>query len=421
MVSEGVPAGWQGGPVATPDRDDALALDRSDPLAGLRAQFVIPDDGLVYLDGNSLGRPTRAGLDALRTATEQEWAGGLIRSWTAGPDAWAGLPATVGDLIGTGLLGARPDEVLVADSTSVNLARLLRAGVRARPGRSVLVTESDTFPTDGYLLEELARECGMTVRTLPADLDCGVAPDALAAGLDTSVALACLSAVSYRSGARLAVTAATAAVHAVGALALWDLSHAAGAVPLDLTGAGVDLAVGCTYKYLNGGPGSPAFLYVRGELLPALDVPLWGWFGRHDRFGMDAGFERATGIGGLVVGTPPVLALRCLQASVGVLVEVGLASLVAKADRLGQFAVGLVEGWLEPLGVRLASPRDPAARGAHLTVSHHRAAELTASLGDRGVVVDFRTPERIRLGLAPATTRYVDVWDALDRLRALLS
>jgi len=399
-----------------PDRREVERWDREDPLGRLREQFVIPDDRLVYLDGNSLGRPTRASVEAVRRALEEEWGAGLIGSWER---EWLALPESVGDLIGTRLLGARPGEVVVADSTTVNLARLLRGAARARADRTVVVVEEDNFPTDHYLVQELAADEGMAVRVVPAHIDHGAAPEAMAAALDADVAVACFSHVAYRSGARADMAAVTAAAHAAGALVVWDLSHSAGALPVDLEGSGADLAVGCTYKYLNGGPGAPAFLYVRASLQDRLAVPVWGWFAQQDRFEMATPFLRRPGIGGFVVGTPPVLALRSVEASVGVLAGAGLEALGRKSRRLSELAVALLDAWLAPLGAALASPRPASRRGSHLTVAHPRARELRAALARSGIVTDYRSPERLRLGLAPATTRFTDVWDVFAALRQL--
>ena len=399
-----------------PDRSEAERWDRDDPLRELRSEFVIPDDRLVYLDGNSLGRPTRASLDALRRAGSEEWAAGLIGSWE---QHWLALPESVGDLIGTRLLGAHAGEVVVADSTTVNLSRLLRAAARARPGRRVVVIEEDNFPTDHYAVQELAADLGLELRVVPAHIDDGFATDEMIAALDDGVAVACLSHVAYRSGAVADMTALNAAAHASGALIVWDLSHSAGALPVDLEGSGADLAVGCTYKYLNGGPGAPAFLYVRRDLQEHLAVPMWGWFAQQGQFEMGTPFHRRDGIGGFLVGTPPVLALRSVEAAVTVLAGAGLESLGAKTRRLGELAVTLLDTRLADVGATLASPRSPERRGSHVTIAHRRARELCAALARSGIITDYRAPERLRLGLAPATTRYTDVWDAFAALEQL--
>ena len=402
-------------------RAAAEALDAADELAGFRARFAgTEDDGpgrLLYLDGNSLGRMPLDTPAALARVVEEQWAQGLIGSWAT----WIGEATRLGDVLAAGVLGARPGEVLVGDSTSVNLFKLLVAGATARPGRDVLVCCADDFPTDRYVVAGVAENRGMTVRELPADLDQGLDPAVLAAALDERVAVVVLSHVAYRSGALADLPAITRAAHDVGALVLWDLSHSAGAVPVELTDAGADLAVGCTYKYLNGGPGSPAFLYVRRELQEQLRSPIQGWFGQRDQFAMGPVYDPAPGIERFGVGTPPVLAMAAVEMGARLVADAGVERLAAKGRRMTALMVDLTEAWLAPHGVRLASPREPERRGSHITLAHPAAWQLTQALIDRQVVPDFRTPDRVRLGPAPLYTRFVDVWDAMDRFRAVLA
>jgi kynureninase len=402
-------------------RAAAEALDAADELAGFRARFAgTEDDGpdrLLYLDGNSLGRMPLDTPAALARVVEEQWAQGLIGSWAT----WIGEATRLGDVLAAGVLGARPGEVLVGDSTSVNLFKLLVAGATARPGRDVLVCCVDDFPTDRYVVAGVAENRGMTVRELPADLDQGLDPAVLAAALDERVAVVVLSHVAYRSGALADLPAITRAAHDVGALVLWDLSHSAGAVPVELTDAGADLAVGCTYKYLNGGPGSPAFLYVRRELQEQLRSPIQGWFGQRDQFAMGPVYDPAPGIERFGVGTPPVLAMAAVEMGARLVADAGVERLAAKGRRMTALMVDLAEAWLAPHGVRLASPREPERRGSHITLAHPAAWQLTQALIDRQVVPDFRTPDRVRLGPAPLYTRFVDVWDAMDRFRAVLA
>src|SRR4051794_36340085 len=381
-------------------RDAAAALDAADPLAGFRTRFAGADDEgpqrLLYLDGNSLGRMPRETPAALARVVEQEWARGLVGSWSS----WIEQAGRIGDVLAAGVLGAGPGEVLVADSTSVNLYKLLVAGADARPGRDVLVCCADEFPTDRYVAAGVAAARGMTVREVPADIDEGLDPEVLAAALDERVAVVVLSSVAYRSGALLDVPAVTRLVHDSGSLVLWDLSHAAGAVAIDLAASGADLAVGCTYKYLNGGPGAPAFLYVRRDLQEQLRQPIWGWFGQRDQFAMGPEYDPAPGIERFGVGTPPVLGMTAAEVGIGLVAEAGIELLATKGTALGELAIALAEAWLAPHGVALASPRDPARRGSHVTLAHPRAWQLTQALIDRGVVPDFRAPERVRLGPA---------------------
>jgi len=401
-------------------RDAAAALDDVDPLAGFRGRFVgTEDDGpdrLLYLDGNSLGRLPRETPAAVARVVEREWGEGLVGSWAH----WIGEATRLGDALADGVLGAQPGEVLVGDSTSVNLYKLVMAGARARPGRDVLVCTADDFPTDRYVVAGVAAARGMTVREIPADVDEGPDLATLAAALDDRVAVVVLSSVAYRSGALADMAAVTRLVQDAGALVLWDLSHAVGAVPVELTSVGADLAVGCTYKYLNGGPGAPAFLYVRRDLQEELRSPIQGWFGQRDQFEMGPLYEPAAGIERFGVGTPPVLGMAAVDVGIGLVAEAGIDRLAVKGRALCELMAALGEAWLAPHEVVLASPRDPARRGSHLTFAHPQAWQLTQALIDRQVVPDFRTPDRVRLGPAPLYTRFVDIWDAMDRFRRLL-
>jgi kynureninase len=398
-------------------RAAAVALDDADPLAGFRERFVMADDGMLYLDGNSLGRLPRETPAAISQVVEQQWGDGLVGSWSS----WIDDATRVGDLLADGMLGAGPGEVLVSDSTSVNLYKLLLAGVRARPGRDVLVCTADDFPTDRYIVAGVADDRGMTVREIPADIDAGLDLSVLAEALDERVAVVVLSLVAYRSGALADLAEVTHLVHDAGALVLWDLSHAVGAVPIDLRASGADLAVGCTYKYLNGGPGAPAFLYVRRELQERLRSPIQGWFGQRDQFAMGPVYEPAAGIERFGVGTPPVLGMAAVEVGARLVAEAGVDRLAAKGRTMTDLMVALGDAWLAPHGAALASPRSTERRGSHVTFAHPQAWQLTQALIERGVVPDFRTPDRVRLGPAPLYTRFVDVWDAMDRFREVLA
>lgn len=399
----------------TLSRAYADELDAADPLAAFQREFVPAP--VLYLDGNSLGRLPRSTPGRLAQVATEEWGGGLVRSWSS----WIELSRRVGDLIGTALLGAAPGEVVVADSTTVNLYKLVAAALDARPGRSVIVSSADEFPTDRYVLEGLAAARGLTVRDVPCPLDAGVSTADVAAALDPSVAVVVLSHVAYRSGALLDLPAITAAAHAVGALVLWDLSHSGGSVPAGLSAAGVDLAVGCTYKYLNGGPGAPAYLYVAAGLQEELRQPIWGWFGAADQFAMGPRYSPAPGIDRFLVGTPPVLSLVAVEEGVRLLAAAGIDRLRDKGMAMTSYLVTLAEAWLEPLGFRLASPADPLLRGSHVTLEHPDAWPVCQALLERGVVPDYRTPDRLRLGPAPLTTSYADVHEAMAILRHVVS
>jgi kynureninase len=397
------------------ERRRARALDAADPLAGFRDRFVIADPDLVYLDGNSLGRLPVATRDRLRDAVA-EWGEDLIRGW----DRWIKLGREVGDVL-AGILGAEPGEVVLADSTSVNLYKLAMAACAARPDRSVILTDEDNFPTDRYVLAGVAEARGLRLRVLPADphadTDTGVRTADVLAALDSDVALVSLSHVAYRSGAIADLPAITAAARAAGVLTLWDLSHSAGAIRVGLAEAGVDLAVGCTYKHLNAGPGAPAFLYVRRDLQAALRQPVWGWFGQRAQFDMGPEYDPVETVDRFLVGTPPVLAGYAALEGARLTAAAGVDAIAAKSAALGSYAIELFDAWLRPLGLDLASPRDPARRGAHIALRHPAAWQICQALKQARVIPDFRTPDRLRLGLAPLYTRFLDVYEGLARLR----
>jgi kynureninase len=389
-------------------RTGAEARDAADPLAGVRDRFTLPA-GVIYLAGNSLGAPPREVAGRVAEVVTQEWGQGLVRSWT---DAdWIGLHRRVGAHIAR-LVGARDDEVVAGDSTSVNLFKLLVAGHRLRQDRPVLLTEDGNFPTDGYLIDSVARLCGLRVRRVgAADLP---------AALTAEVAVLCLTHVDYRTGAMHDLVGLTAAAHAVGALVLWDLAHSAGAVPVDLTGADADLAVGCGYKYLCGGPGAPAFSYVNRRLHDTLDQPLTGWFGHAEPFALDPAYRPAAGIDRVQCGTPPVLSMAALEAALEAVADVDGAAVRAKSVSLSALFIALADARLAAHGVWVATPRDPAGRGSQVSLRHPEAYGLVQALLARGVVGDFRAPDLARFGLAPLYTRHVDVWDAIEHAAAVL-
>jgi kynureninase len=402
--------------VTDPLRLRADRLDAADPLAGYRERFVIADPGLVYFDGNSLGRLPVATRDRLRAAVDEEWGGRLIRGW----DTWIDIARQAGDVLAAGVLGVAPGEVVLSDSTTVNLYKLAAAALDARPERRALVTDDDNFPTDRYVLEGLAAARGLDLRVVPTDIDAGVRPDAIAAALDHDVALVCLSHLAYRSGARADMVGVTAAAHACGALTLWDLCHSAGSIAVPLRESGADLAVGCTYKYLNAGPGAPAFLYVRADLQAGLRQPIWGWFGQRDQFAMSAGYDPVETIDRFTVGTPPVLGGYAALEGARITAEAGIAAVEAKGAALTGYALDLFDEWLAPYGFALATPREPNRRGAHVTLYHPNAWPICQALKAADVVPDFRTPDRLRIGLAPLYTRFADVHEGFDRLRRIM-
>jgi len=397
---------------------DPAALDAADPLAELRRRFVFPDPDLVYLDGNSLGRPPLRAIERLARVATEEWAGELIRGW----DHWLSAPGAVGDLLGTGLLGARPDEVAICDSTTVNFYRLAIAALDARPDRRVVITDRANFPTDRYVLEGLARDRRREIEWIDGDPVDGPTVNDVRAALQRHpghVALVTLSHVNYRSAAIADLSAITRLAHEAGALVLWDLSHSAGAIPIRLAAHDVDLAVGCTYKYLNGGPGAPAYLYIRGDLQGTLRNPIQGWFGQREQFEMGQGFEPTAGIAGWLTGTPGILGLAAAEEGIRVAVDAGIDRIRAKGIALTEYAIALHDAWLAPIRFTLGSPRDAARRGAHVSVRRADARSLTTEMIAAGVVPDFRAPDSIRLGLSPLTTSFTDVARGIGALRDL--
>jgi kynureninase len=402
-----------------PTREEAERLDREDPLRAFRGQFVIDEPDLIYLDGNSLGRLPRRTAERLREVTEHEWGRRLIRGWNEG---WFTAGQRIGGKI-AGLIGAQPDEVIVADSTSVNFFKLVMAALRARPARRGVVTDDQNFPSDLYGLQGALRLAGPDYH-----LDMVCAPDglvvpteAITGRIGPDTALVTLTHTAFKSGAVHDLRAITRAAHAAGALALWDLSHSAGALPVDLNGAGADLAVGCTYKYLNGGPGAPAFLYVRRDLQEELLNPIWGWFGQRGQFDMALTYEPAAGLTRFLVGTPPMLSLAAIEPAVDLLLEAGIERLRAKSMAQTAFLIALWEAELKPLGVTLNSPREAARRGSHVSLGHPEALRIDRALiEEMNVIPDFRYPDNLRLGVAPLYTRFVDVFDGLARLKRVL-
>jgi kynureninase len=401
-----------------PTRSDCEALDHADPLSSYRNEFVVEDDGLIYFDGNSLGRLPKTTVERVHRLLEEEWGGRLIRSWR---ETWMGMPSRVGDRIGTGLLGAEPGETIVGDNTTVSLYKAVSAALDARLGRRTVVIERNNFPTDRYLVESLARQRHLDIRWVDSPSSGDLSVDNLAGVLDDSVAVAVLSHVDYRSAAILDLEAMTAAAHQAGALLVWDLCHSVGSVPIDLHRSDVDIAVGCTYKYLNGGPGAPAFTYVNKARQQELAQPIWGWWGRADMFDMAEGYHPYTDIRSWLTGTPSILSLVGVETGVEMVCRAGMDGIRRKSTALTQLAITLYDEWLAALGCGLATPRDPQVRGAHVTVTHPDAARLAEDLAAKAVIPDFRRPDGIRVGLAPLTTRFVDVYDGLTILRDLLT
>jgi kynureninase len=388
---------------------DAAAMDAADPLAPLRSRFALPPD-VIYLDGNSLGalpQPTASHMQQVVTA---QWGHDLIGGWNK--HGWIDAPLRVGARIAP-LIGAAPDEVLVADTTSINLFKLLAGALSLRPGRRVIVAEQGDFPTDLYILQGL--------RDLLPDIRLCIVPrDEVAAALDDQVAVLLLSQVNYKTGRRWDMAPMTAAAQAHGALVLWDLCHSAGAIAVDLNGSGADLAVGCGYKFLNGGPGAPSFLFVAARHQATIRSPLTGWLGHATPFTFSGEYAPASGIRRMLCSSPSILAIAALEAGLAVWDGIDLAEMEAKAGRLGNLFIDLVEAQCGRFGLVLASPRNAQDRGAQVSFAHPDGYAIMQALIARGVIGDFRDPDLIRFGFAPLTTRYADIAGAAATLHEIM-
>ncbi len=398
-------------PISVLTREDLIALDRADTLAGFRERFSLPA-GVIYLDGNSLGAMPRATAGRVSAMVEQEWGIGLIRSWNEA--GWMDLPGRIADKIGR-LIGAAPGGMAVGDSTSVNVFKLLGAALAARPERRVILTERGNFPTDLYIAQGLATLLaqGHEVRM--------VAPDEIAAALNDSVAVLMLTHVNYHTGAMFDMARLTEAAHAAGALALWDLAHSAGAVPVDLAGADVDFAVGCGYKYLNGGPGAPAFLYVAPRLLADARFPITGWWGHAAPFAFEAGFRPADGIARATVGTAPMISIAALEVGVDLALEAPMAAVRAKSVAMTDVFARMVQQRCAGYGLEIVSPADAARRGSQVSVAHPNAYPVMQALIAHNVIGDFRAPDVLRFGMTPLYLGFAELWDAVEVLRRVLS
>lgn len=397
---------------------EAARRDAADPLAAYTARFVQHRDVRAYLDGNSLGRPLAVTAGRVAAFVEQEWGGRLIRGWD---ERWMDAPTAVGDLLGRVTLGAAPGQTALGDSTTVWLYKLARAAVAARPRRSELVIDSENFPTDRFVAEGIAAECGLTLRWIHPDPTSGVTVDDLAAAVGDATALVMVSHVAFKSAYIADIGAITAIVHDAGALVLWDLCHSVGVVDVQLDAADVDLAVGCTYKYLNGGPGAPAFGYVAGRLHDELRQPVQGWMGAADPFTMGPRYEPDTGMRRFLSGTAPIVGMQALGDMLELIDEVGIAAVRAKSVALTEFAIAAADAVLAPLGVTVDSPREPGVRGGHVMISHPEFRRLTAELWEQGIIPDFRPPQGMRLGLSPLSTTFGEVADAAAVVAELLS
>jgi kynureninase len=402
-----------------PGPEYALRLDAGDDLSRFRDEFVVPETDLIYLDGNSLGRLPRRTAQHLETAVSEGWGRDLIRGWNAG---WYDAPSRIGDRIGQ-LIGAGSGQVVVSDSTSVNLFKLVMAALSLQPGRERIVSDVLNFPSDLYILQGCVHRLGNRHRLRLVSSDDGITVDlpALLRAIDERTALVTLSHVTFKSGFMHDAAAVTARAREAGALVLWDLSHSVGVVPIDLDGWGADMAVGCCYKYLNGGPGAPAFLYIRREWQERVRSPIWGWFGQRSPFSFDLYYEPADGISRFLAGTPPMLSLIALEPALDLTLDAGIKRIRRKSIALTSYLVYLVDTVLAPLGFTLGTPRDAACRGSHVSIRHPEAYRINQALiEEMQVLPDFREPDNIRLGLAPLYTSFSDAWEAVDRMRRVM-
>ena len=403
------------------DREYALELDQNDPLAGYRSKFVITDPNLCYLDGNSLGRLPPATVKAVSDFLSQEWGNEVVTGWSH----WIDEAQVAGDLLGRAVLGAGPGQVLVCDTTSVNFYQLCVAAIKARPGRKTIITDAANFPTDRYILKGIAEQFGLKLIIIDNE-DPAIAENELITAellekyMSEDVAMVTFEVIQYRSGARTDIQSVTDLARSYGALVVWDASHAAGVIEMNFDACGVDLAVGCTYKYGNSGPGSPAWLYVNKKIQKELQVPILGWFGNEDQFGMGPDFVKAEGIRGFQIASPSIIGIRGVQVAFAMIEEAGIDVIASKAAIGTQMMIDLYDEWLAPLGYTLLTSRNPKERGGHISIGHPEAARICVALRKfANVIPDYRTPNAIRLAIAPLPTSYVEVWDGFQRIRDL--
>ena len=399
----------------------ARRMDRADGLAHYRKRFAGAETALVYFDGNSLGRPPVSAIDRMAGFLSEDWGGRLIRGWD---EAWMQLPFEIGDRIGRAVIEAKAGQTVIGDSTTVLLYKLARAAVDAQverdPARREIVVDRDNFPTDRYVLEGIAGEREMRLRWIDVDTASGVTPQLLAEAAGPETALVVLSHVAYRSGYIADAEELTRIAHDAGALVLWDLCHSAGSVRVRADHWQFDLAVGCTYKYLNGGPGSPAFAYVRDDLQGVLAQPIQGWMGAEDVFAMGPEYQPGSGIRRFLSGTPPIVGMLPMEDTLAMIEEAGIQAIRAKSVALTSFAITVAEEWLAPLGVTLASPLAPEERGGHVTLLHPAMREVTARLWQRDVIPDYRDPDGLRIGLSPLSSSFEEVHRGLAATRDVL-
>ena len=400
-------------------RITAEALDAKDPLAKYRDEFMIVDPSLCYLDGNSLGRMPSETLKVVERYLSTEWAKNLVTGWSE----WIDEAQSVGDLVGRASLGAAAGQMLCVDTTSVNFYQLCSAAVDSRPGRRTVITDTANFPTDRYILEGICKQ--RDLKLVVIDDDDGeeyISPEMLSAVLNDDVALVSLSVIQYRSGVLHDVAKLTQLARDAGALFVWDASHAVGVVPMQYDRDKVDLAVGCTYKYGNSGPGSPAWLYVSQRMQSELQVPIQGWFAQDDQFAMGQGFDRTTGMRGFQIASPSIIGMRCVTTAFAMIERAGLSAIAQKAAQGTELMLALHDAWLEPLGFSVVTPRDSKRRGGHISVRHPDAQKISEAIRIFGNVIgDFRQPDCIRLAISPLATSYVEIFDGFERIRDVVA
>jgi kynureninase len=404
--------------------DYARSMDENDPLQPFRKHFVIREEDVIYLDGNSLGRLPVKSHEKLQRSLEHEWGTRLIRSWNEG---WYSLAEETAKSL-AGIIGCGGDEVIMADSTTLNLYKLAFAALRLNSGRKKIVSDVFNFPTDLYAIQGIIQQldAGHQLHLIPSRDDIHITPQDIEDTVDEGTALVVLSLVSYKSAFLYDMEAVTEAVHEKGALIIWDLSHAAGAVPVDLKQANADMAVGCTYKYLNGGPGSPAYLYVRKDLQEKLTSPIWGWFGEEDPFAFNLQYRPAKGIRKFVIGPPPVLSLSSVEPAIQSTLEAGMDRIREKSIHQSEYLLHLVRESLLPLGYAIGSPGDPQKRGSHISLRHPEAFRICQAMispenHHYKVIPDFREPDNIRLGINPLYNTYKEIHLAVDMMKEIVT
>ena len=406
------------------NRQDAIALDSSDSLAQFKDRFVVQDPDVCYLDGNSLGRLPKATIETINDFLVNGWGAKMVDGW----GEWIDKAETTGDLIGRAALGATAGQTLAMDTTSVNFYRAVRAAINARPGRRTIITDEANFPTDRYIMQGIADELDLNLVIIPNDLqehnlgepfsDECVTPEILKPYLNDDVALVTLSVVAYRSGALHNIKELTDLVRESGALMVWDASHAVGAVDMQFDRDGVDLAVGCTYKYGNSGPGAPAWLYISKRIQSETKMPIQGWFSQRNQFLMGSTFDQIEGMRGFQIASPSIIGLLCIDSGFGMIEEASIKAINEKASKGTDMMIELFDEWLTPLGYELITPRDPKLRGGHISIYHPEAAQIARGLrDDMKVIPDYRAPNCIRLAISPLATSYVEVFDGFERIR----